>query len=128
MILPEEDLTAAIPRRQIASLDAALKYFHHRLLGNNPTGEAKMKKTLMLFLGVIGVSVLASWQTVVTPTVLADQIVRPGTAAVVTQLRGNVQITSGNSQLMADEADMRVQPDGTTLFELRGTVRFSIKR
>jgi len=32
MILPEADLAAAIPRRQFASLDAALKYFHHRLL------------------------------------------------------------------------------------------------
>jgi hypothetical protein len=31
MILPEADLAAAIPRRQFASLDAALKYFHHRL-------------------------------------------------------------------------------------------------
>jgi hypothetical protein len=30
MILPEADL--AIPRRQFASLDAALKYFHHSLL------------------------------------------------------------------------------------------------
>jgi transposase len=29
MILPEADLAAAIPRRQFASLDAALKYFHH---------------------------------------------------------------------------------------------------
>jgi hypothetical protein len=32
MILPEADLAAAIPRRQFARLDAALKYFHHRLL------------------------------------------------------------------------------------------------
>src|SRR6185295_6159339 len=32
MILPEADLAAAIPRRQFASLDAAPKYFHHRLL------------------------------------------------------------------------------------------------
>ena len=32
MILPEADLASAIPRRQFASLDAALKYFHHRLL------------------------------------------------------------------------------------------------
>src|SRR5439155_19596769 len=31
MILPDADLAAAIPRRQFASLDAALKYFHHRL-------------------------------------------------------------------------------------------------
>ena len=35
MILPEADLAAAIPRRQFASLDAALKYFHHRLLGRH---------------------------------------------------------------------------------------------
>ena len=32
MIPPEADLAAAIPRRQFASLDEAIKYFHHRLL------------------------------------------------------------------------------------------------